>query len=553
MAATILPVPVLAGGMAMVPHSHPASTFGLIHPPQDIRNIIDKTAEYVAKNGPEFEARLRDDQNKQKFSFLMPTNPYRPYYEAKIKEFQGGGAVKKPEVPKAILDMRKKEEEKQRKKDELKMLTMGEQPQVELREPDPDLYSVPTPFITPLDVDIIKTTAQFVARNGQKFLIGLTHKEARNAQFDFLKPTHALFQYFTQLVEAYTKCLMPPKAQLDRLTLWSTKQQKSLERIHARSAWEIMKDKEKKSKEQEEEDSRMQMQTIDWHEFIVVETIEFTAQDDNLPLAPPLDAQTLATKYPLSLELAAQPEPMMAHAPMESVRMAAPIATQIMAPPPRPPTPPPPPPEVIDIDEEIQIVEPERPKRPPPPPADHNMPPAGVDSEIKIRRDYVRKPRTYETRKGMVKCPLTGLLIPEGEMTKHLKVSLLDPKWKQQKDAMLAKAQKESAFAPQDDIEGNLASFVTNRPDLFGTVEDQILEVSEPAPQSAPIARPPMMMPQFPMGMMPPMGYPSLPSGPPPGVWMPGGMMPSQIMPPGGLMPPPPPPDAQPTKKAKTG
>ena len=45
------------------------------------------------------------------------------------------------------------------------------------------------PFLAPLDMDIIKLTAQFVARNGQKFLVGLTQREARNPQFDFLKPS----------------------------------------------------------------------------------------------------------------------------------------------------------------------------------------------------------------------------------------------------------------------------------------------------------------------------------------------------------------------------
>ena len=30
-------------------------TIGIIHPPPDIRTIVDKTAQFVAKNGPEFE------------------------------------------------------------------------------------------------------------------------------------------------------------------------------------------------------------------------------------------------------------------------------------------------------------------------------------------------------------------------------------------------------------------------------------------------------------------------------------------------------------------
>jgi splicing factor 3A subunit 1 len=36
-------------------------------------------------------------------------------------------------------------------------------------------------------------------------LAGLAQREQRNPQFDFLKPTHLLFSYFTGLVDAYTK------------------------------------------------------------------------------------------------------------------------------------------------------------------------------------------------------------------------------------------------------------------------------------------------------------------------------------------------------------
>jgi splicing factor 3A subunit 1 len=45
----------------------------------------------------------------------------------------------------------------------------------------------------------------FVARNGQVFLTQLMNREARNFQFDFLKPQNSNFPYFTKLVEEYTK------------------------------------------------------------------------------------------------------------------------------------------------------------------------------------------------------------------------------------------------------------------------------------------------------------------------------------------------------------
>lgn len=63
----------------------------------------------------------------------------------------------------------------------------------------------------------VRLTAQFVARNGRQFLTTLMNREQRNGQFDFLRPQHSLFQYFTKLLEQYTKVLIPPKDLMKRL------------------------------------------------------------------------------------------------------------------------------------------------------------------------------------------------------------------------------------------------------------------------------------------------------------------------------------------------
>lgn len=44
---------------------------GIIYPPPEVRNIVDKTASFVGRNGPEFEARIRQNEiNNSKFNFL---------------------------------------------------------------------------------------------------------------------------------------------------------------------------------------------------------------------------------------------------------------------------------------------------------------------------------------------------------------------------------------------------------------------------------------------------------------------------------------------------
>lgn len=271
----------------------------IVFPPPDLRGIIEKTAQFVAKNGVEFEQRVRREQNNQRFAFLFPSNPYNAYYQLKVREFQTGEEAPKPQVPQAILDMRQKEEEERKKRERVLMLTQyGEEARKKIEPPPPDVYSVPQPYIAPIDIDIIQTTAQFVARNGQRFLSGLAQRERQNPQFEFLKPTHALFQYFTNLVDAYTKCLLPPPEQMTKVREIGASTQNALSRCVKRFAWELDQEKKKKEKEEKNAAERSQMQAIDWHDFFIVETIDFTEEDDLLPLAAPVDFSSTAKRAP---------------------------------------------------------------------------------------------------------------------------------------------------------------------------------------------------------------------------------------------------------------
>lgn len=77
---------------------------------------------------------------------------------------------------------------------------------------------MPTPEgMQALDLDTIRLTAQFVARNGKAFLTGLASKEHGNPHFNFLKPTNSFFGFFTALCDAYSKVLMPPKGLAEKL------------------------------------------------------------------------------------------------------------------------------------------------------------------------------------------------------------------------------------------------------------------------------------------------------------------------------------------------
>ena len=88
--------------------------------------------------------------------------------------------------------------------------------QQEIMAPEPEQFQLRVPKdLANVDKNIIKHCAQFVALNGQSFLQELTLKHSKNAQFDFLKPTNPLFEWFTDLVEIYSKCLNPEISTLE--------------------------------------------------------------------------------------------------------------------------------------------------------------------------------------------------------------------------------------------------------------------------------------------------------------------------------------------------
>jgi splicing factor 3A subunit 1 len=61
----------------------------VILPPPDIRAIADKTAEFVSRNGVEFEARIiATNAGTPKFRFMNSDDVYRMYFDFKVREFR---------------------------------------------------------------------------------------------------------------------------------------------------------------------------------------------------------------------------------------------------------------------------------------------------------------------------------------------------------------------------------------------------------------------------------------------------------------------------------
>lgn len=147
-----------------------------------------------------------------------------------------------------------------------------------------------------MDLDVIKLTAQFVARNGKAFLTGLISREHMNPQFHFLKPTHSLFTFFTALADAYSRVLNPPKTAAQRLKEYTDGGYAAvLSTCIGRLEWERSQELARKQAEDEVEQERVQMALIDWHDFVVVEAIEFV-DGEEYSLPPPISYEELIRK-----------------------------------------------------------------------------------------------------------------------------------------------------------------------------------------------------------------------------------------------------------------
>ncbi|KAL2219154.1 splicing factor 3a, subunit 1 [Thermoascus aurantiacus ATCC 26904] len=462
---------------------------GVVLPPKDIRAIIEKTAGYVARNGLIFEDRVREkERNNPKFSFLNPSDAYAAFYRWRLTEIKEGrgtaisagrpgeaAAAPEPEKPKGPV------------------------------EPPAFHFSARIPIINAQDLEVVKLTALFVAKRGKSFMTTLSQRETRNYQFDFLRPQHSLYQFFTRLVDQYTILLRPEgtdgsnseKQRLAELERNVKDKYHILDRAKQRADWVKYQEQQKQKKEEEEEQERIAYAQIDWHDFVVVETVLFTEADDQAELPPPtslndLQSASLEQKAMMSLNshnLRIE-EAMPTDEETPTYYNAYPAERQVTT-----PTQPSFDPSSPSL---VSQTQPQRPSKTAP--MDHSMPqqtttpPVSVSAEggdrpigeraeapdhqaaaktapgqqpMRIRSDYVPRAqaRRLNTAAATALCPNCHQQIPVAELEHHMRIELLDPRWKEQR----AKAESRSATTNLStaDVVNNLKRLASQRSDVF--------------------------------------------------------------------------------------
>ena len=192
-------------------------------PPEEIKVQIDQIAEFVVKKGRHIENQiLEKEKDNEVFDFLRDKgHEYHPYYEVKLEDFakksglhvqrkikQREDPIEKEAKAKKTLNKENKTQEDLRKQ-----LFKPKN----LKPPPSDQFTIHHSELHIIDSEIIKLTAQFVTRNGPKYLQLLTEKQSNNPQFDFLKHTHKLFSYFTSLLDSYSKSFVPKNDYISKL------------------------------------------------------------------------------------------------------------------------------------------------------------------------------------------------------------------------------------------------------------------------------------------------------------------------------------------------
>ncbi|KAJ7109166.1 Pre-mRNA splicing factor PRP21 like protein-domain-containing protein [Mycena epipterygia] len=446
----------------------PRFASGLILPPPEIKSVIDRTAIFVARsaNPPQFEDKIREGQRSDpKFSFLNPADPYHAYYRHKMEKVAQG-------------DMG---DDSARDKDgqEMDAAEVAEPADIGVEPPPPE-FIMDLPNISSIDLDIMKLTALFTARRGRTFLASLSSREGRNYQFDFLRPTHSLFGYFNRLVEQYTKVLHPNKEMLQQLKGRTEEgaKWKALEVARTHAKWERNKREQDKKRQDDQEAERIAFAEIDWHDYHIVQTIEFTSADANSELPPPMSVQevenmTLAQKRMAAMIMENTVDDIEAHRARQAAAEAEAAAavggvgmggdTDANM-------------EESDDEEAVE----ERKKRE----AEERekeierakaLQASSVNTAgpMKIRTNYVPKLGAKNTKAAMTTCSICHQQVPVDELDEHMRIELLDPKWKEQRNALEARKAQASELQSGANVVSALRGLARTRVDIFGAEADE--------------------------------------------------------------------------------
>ena len=451
---------------------------GTVLPPKHIRGQMETTAGYIARNGAAFEERLRTGANGSKMSWLFPEDAYHPYYKWRLEEIKAGRGTSVSAG---------------RKEGEFGGTGAGFQGREERKgpeKPEDFAFSARMPNISAQDLEVVKLTALFVAKNGRSWMTALSQKMAGDFQFDFLRPQHSLYQFFSRLVDQYTDLITgdsvdggrPQKKRIVDLEANVADRFRILERAKKRAEWAKHQEAQKVQQEEAEEKEKVAYAQIDWHDFVVVETVVFDEDDELRELPAPTtlnDIQSLSLEQKGQISANMRIEEAMPdfndfydQAPVQPAPSRSPAVTQPyqMPPPQQPPyTPTPPqhqqpyaPPLDTSDQSHYNTLQADRARaRAAQEAAKSNA------ANVKIRKDYVpaAQARSQKSAANKSICPNCKELIPNDEMEQHMRIEMLHPDWRDQ--YKIAQQRSSTTNLSTAEMAANLKRLASQRSDVF--------------------------------------------------------------------------------------
>jgi splicing factor 3A subunit 1 len=108
------------------------------------------------------------------------------------------------------------------------------------------------------------------------------------------------------------------------------------------------------------------------------------------------------------------------------------------------------------------------------------------DAGIKVVTDY--KPSVAQgvgtSLSQTVIDPISGRAVPLSQLSEHMRIQLMDPRWREQQ-AISLNRQRETALAEGDSIARSLQAFAQKRGDIFGSAEEEEAQMAMEAAQRA--------------------------------------------------------------------
>eukprot|EP00536_Pseudo-nitzschia_multiseries_P006626 jgi/Psemu1/296307/fgenesh1_pm.144_\ len=312
-----------------------------------------------------------------------------------------------------------------------------------------DAVHVVAPYhLTPTQIETIQLVAQFVAMDGKggPFLPALVNREWSNPDFAFCQPRNIHFAYFSALVDAYRKIISDfsaaaastataaasaepispdpkessPSQEPANATTTTAPSIEEVEEALNDAAYRTEYERELEKRRQNQQQNYTGMEdgeianAIDWHDFVVVETIDFPIEeqvDVGLSMLPTKTATTTAISAATANSGAVAPAAAAANNNDTDME------------------------ESSDDDEEDD----------------------DADSNIRVVPSYTPKVvGTFDPSTARAVDPLTGKSVSVADMPEHMRIQLLDPKWAEERKKFQDK-QKDSNLVGGDAVVANIA------------------------------------------------------------------------------------------------